>query len=101
MKNLQNHKTQKKRLLKGRQKVLNSFESKTFLIVKQTQGKVQLLNLVKWLKTLTPKHMLQGLPIALAQVKAGKSISKLTKWNLSNNTFFVSSKISYLKYITI
>ena len=46
-KNLQNHKTQKNRLLKGRQKVLNSFESKTFLIVKQTQGKVQLLNLVK------------------------------------------------------
>ena len=45
--------------------------------------------------------MLQGLPIALAQVKAGKSISKFTKWNLSNNTFFVSSKISYLKYITI
>ena len=47
LKNLQNHKTQKNRLLKGRQKVLNSFESKTFLLVKQIQGKVQLLNLAK------------------------------------------------------
>ena len=77
LKNLQNHKTQKNRLLKGRQKVLNSFESKTFLLVKQIQGKVQLLNLAKWLKTLTPKHMLQGLPIALAQVKAGNTPQNL------------------------
>ena len=48
------------RSLKGKQKVLNSFKSKIFLIGKQTQG--------KGIKILTPKQMLQRLSIALAQV---------------------------------
>ena len=50
------------RLPKWRQKVLNGFESKTFPTGKQTQG--------KGIKILTSKQMLQGLPIALVQVKA-------------------------------
>ena len=48
----------------------------------------------KGLKMLTPKQILKGLPVALAQVKAG-NIWKRNKWNLSNNTFFVLSKRNY------
>ena len=48
------------RSLKGKQKVLNSFKSKIFLIGKQTQG--------NGIKILTSKQMLQRLSIALAQV---------------------------------
>ena len=48
------------RSLKGKQKVLNSFKSKIFLIGKQTQG--------KGIKILTPTQMVQRLSIALAQV---------------------------------
>ena len=44
------------RLLQGRQKVLNSFESKIFPTEKLTQG--------KGLKILSPKQMLQKLPTA-------------------------------------
>ena len=79
LKNLQNHKTQTKkkpltfenanRLLKGRQKVLNGFKIKIFPTRKQTQGKGHPLDLAKQLKILTPKQMLQRLPIALALVK--------------------------------
>ena len=42
-----------KRLLKGRQKVLNGYGNKIFPIRKQTQGKE--------IKMLTPKQMLQTL----------------------------------------
>ena len=41
------------------------------------------------LKTLTPKQMLQRLPIALAQVKAGNNSEKVNKWNQANCLFFV------------
>ena len=36
--------------------------------------------------------MLQRLPIAFSQVKAGNTIEKRTKWNLSNHMIFVSIK---------
>ena len=41
------------------------------------------------LKILTPKQMLQRLPIALAQVKAGW---KFTKWNQANHIFLSQAK---------
>ena len=49
-------------LYEGRELTLNAFKSGIFLI-KEKQG--------KRLKILTAKQMLQRLPIALAQVKAG------------------------------
>ena len=76
------------RLLIGRQKVLNGFESKIFPIRKQTQGKGHPLQLAQvarvakvsdsiQLKILTPKQMLQRLTIALAQVKSGNTSKSL------------------------
>ena len=47
----------------------------------------------KSLKILTLKQMLQGLPIALAQVKPVNTSENLqTKWNQTNHIFFVSRK---------
>ena len=66
-----------KRLLKGRQKVLNGFESKIFPIGKRTQGKERSLELAKQLKKITPKQMIQRLPIALMQVKAGNTAGNI------------------------
>ena len=42
----------------------------------------------KGLKILTPKQMLQRLPIAPVQVKAGK----ITKWNQTNHIFLYQEK---------
>ena len=39
--------------------------------------------------------MLQRLPIALMQVKAGKHIWILIKWNQTSHAFFASSKKFY------
>ena len=47
------------KLLKGRKKALNGFESKTLPLGKHTQGEA--------IKILTPKQILQRLPIPLAQ----------------------------------
>ena len=47
------------------------------------------------LKILTPKQMLQRLPIAFAQVKAGNTSANLLKWNQTNYIFSVSSKRNY------
>ena len=59
----------------GREKVLNAFESKIFSIKSKGSG---LLNTDhSKLKILTPKQMLQRLPIALAQVKAGNNSESL------------------------
>ena len=53
----------------GREKILDAFESKIFLIKSMCSG---ILNLDQSkLTVLTPKQMLQRLRIALAQVKAG------------------------------
>ena len=49
-------------LYEGRELTLNAFRSGIFLIKEKKR---------KGLKVLTPKEMLQRLPIALAQVKAG------------------------------
>ena len=70
-----------KMLLKGRQKVINGFESKIFPVGKQEKQR-------KGIK-ITPKQMLQRLLIALAQVKAG---------NISQNLLNKSRKIIYSLY---
>ena len=48
----------------------------------------------KGLKILTPKQMLQRLPIALAQVKAGNNSENLLNI-IRNYLFFVSVKRNY------
>ena len=48
----------------------------------------------KGLKVLTPKQMLQRLPIALAQVKAGNNSENLLNI-IRNYLFFVSVKRNY------
>ena len=45
-------------------------------------------------KILSPKQMLQRLPIALEQVKASNN-SKFIKWNQVNCLFFVSIKTNH------
>ena len=59
----------------GREKVLDAFESKIFLIKSKGSGILNLNH--SRLKVLTPKQMLQRLPIALAQVKAGNNSESL------------------------
>ena len=59
----------------GREKVLDAFESKIFSIKSKGAGILN-PNHSK-LKVLTPKQMLQRLPIALAQVKAGNNSESL------------------------
>ena len=58
-------------IFEGREKVLNVFESKIFSIASKGSGLVN-TDCCK-LKVLTPKQILQRLPIALAQVKAGNN----------------------------
>ena len=60
---------------KGREKVLDAFESKIFSIKSKSSG---FLNLDRSkLKILTPKQMLERLPIALVQVKVGNNSESL------------------------
>ena len=49
------------------------------------------------LKILTPKQILQRLPIVLAQVKAGNNSD--IKWNQTNCLFFISIKRNYQRSI--
>ena len=59
----------------GREKILDAFESKIFSTKSKVAG---FLNLDRSkLKILTPKQMLQRLPIVLAQVKAGNNSGSL------------------------
>ena len=59
----------------GREKIVDAFESKIFLIKSKGAG---ILNPIhSKLKVLTPKQMLQRLPIALARVKAGNNSESL------------------------
>ena len=59
----------------GREKTLDAFESKTFFT--KSKGADILNPDHSKLKVLTPKQMLQRLPIALAQVKAGNNSERL------------------------
>ena len=61
----------------GREKIIDAFESKIFLN-KSTDAGILIPDHSK-LKVLSPKQMLQRLPIVLAQVKAGNNSESL--WN--------------------
>ena len=59
----------------AREILLDGFDRKIFLIKSEGAG---FFNFDRSkLKNLTPKQMLQGLPIALAQVKAGNNLESL------------------------
>ena len=60
---------------KAREMVLNGFKSKIFLTESTGTGMLNTDN--SKLKILTPKQMLQRLPIALAQAKAGNNSENL------------------------
>ena len=75
------------RLLKGRQKVLNGFESKILPIGNQKHG--------KGLKILSPKQMFQRLTIALAQLIAGNTFE-----NLLNKILKIVYSLYQVKEIT-
>ena len=75
-------------LLNGKQKVLDVFQSVIFSKIKQTKGLTSLLDCVcrvakvsnhEQSQILTPKQMLQRLPIALAQVKPANTYENLNK----------------------
>ena len=74
----------------GRKSIPNAFRNGIFPM-KEKQG--------KRLKLLTPKQMLQRLPIALAQVKAGNTFENFLNEIRQNHIFFVSSKRNYEKNI--
>ena len=76
-------------LLEGRERVLNAFDSKIFPIKIEDTGFSDKVSDHSNLKILTPKQMLQRLPIALAQVKAG---------NTSENLLNESRQIIYSLY---
>ena len=62
-------------LLEGREKVFDAFESKIFPIKNSGSGYLDFKP--SNLKILTPKQMLERLPIALAQIKAGNNSESL------------------------
>ena len=84
----------------GREKILDAFESKIFSTKSKVAG---FLNLDRSkLKILTPKQMLQRLPIALAQVKAGNnSESLLNKIRETVNSLYQSKQITKKVYNNI
>ena len=80
-------------LYEGRELILNAFRSGVFPI-KEKQG--------KGLKILTPKQMLQRLPIALAQVKVGKTSENLLNEIIQIiNSLYRAKKISKKVYNNI
>ena len=81
--------------------VINAFDSKIFPIKIEGTGFLDKISHHSNLKTLTPKQMLQRLPIALAQVKADD-----TSENLLNETRKIiyslyRAKETTKKYVTI
>ena len=79
----QRKKQRKKDILKnlhaffeGRERGLDAFESKIFPIKTEGTGFLNFVDHSK-LKILSPKQMLQRLPIALGQVKAGNNSENL------------------------
>ena len=81
----------------GREKILDAFESKIFLTKFKGAGILN-LNHSK-LKVLTPKQMLQRLPIALAQAKAAINSESLLNEIRQIIYFFVSIKTNHEKSI--
>ena len=97
-------------LLNGRQKFLNVFESGIFQIRKQEKGLTSISDCVarvaevsnnKQPKILNPAQMLQRLPIALAQVKAGNTSSNLLNEIRQIRYYFYRAKEITKKYTTM
>ena len=88
------------KLYNGREMVLNGFKSKIFLIKSKGSGILNIDN--SKLKILTPKQMIQRLPIALAQVKAGnKSESLLNEIRQIVHSLYQSKQITKKVYNNI
>ena len=82
----------------GREKILDAFERKIFLI--KSAGILNLYH--SKLKILSPKQMLQRSPIALAQVKAGNnSESLLNEIRKTVCSLYQSKKITKKVYNNI
>ena len=86
--------------IEGREKVLDAFESKISSIKSKGSG---ILNTGhSKLKILTPKQMLQRLPVALAQVKAGNnSKSLLNEIRQIVSSLYLSKQITKKVYNNI
>ena len=80
-----------KLLYKSRQ-VVFKFLNKYSLIASESKHKAKY---GEGLKILSPKQMLQRLPIDLAQAEAGNKSENLLKRNQTNYIFFVSRKRNY------
>ena len=84
----------------GREKILDAFERKIFLIKSKSAGILNLYH--SKLKILSPKQMLQRSPIALAQVKAGNnSESLLNEIRKTVCSLYQSKKITKKVYNNI
>ena len=83
----------------ARAMVLNGFKSKIFLKESTGTGIFNIDN--SKLKILTPKEMLQLLPIALAQVKAGKNSENLLNEIRQIIYSLYQSKEKNKRYITV
>ena len=80
-----------------REKITDSFRDCSFLLSEVTYK----AKYGKRLKTSTPKQMLQRLPIALAQVKAGNTSENILTEIRQINIFCIEKKKVLKKYITI
>ena len=95
------------KFLKRRQKVVNGFESKIFLIVKQAQGKGHVLHLARIaeisdsmrIEIFTPKQIIKRLAITL--VKAGNTSENLLNEVHQSIDSFLEKKKLLKTYITI
>ena len=88
----------------SREEVINFLETilKCYLILVTKQTKMKQKKDVKGLKILTPKQMLQRLPIALAQVKtANNSESSLNEIRQIAYSLYQSKKITKKVYNNI
>ena len=82
----------------GREKVLNAFDSKIFPI--KTKGSGYLGSKPSDFKILTTKQILERLPIALAQIKAGNNSESLLIRSSQLFTLCINQKKLPKKYIT-
>ena len=83
----------------GREKTLDAFESKIFLTKSKGVGIINSDHFK--LKVLTPKQMLQRLPIALAQVKAGNNSESLNEIGQIVYSLYQSKQITKKVYNNI
>ena len=84
-------------IFNGRNNAINFIEEYVSLILeaKKRAAEEQTEQDGTGLKILTPKQLLQRLPIALTQVKAGNNSGKFVKSNQTNHLFFVLIKINH------